>query len=257
MSVLRQDFGIRELEAALSSSSVEMSVVVQARQSLEETRTLLKLAAEENPIAAVTGWLPLASGRIEETMEEFASDPLLKGVRHFVQDEPDTEFMLRPDFNRGVDILKSRDLVYEILIVENQLPQTLEFVAAHPDQPMILDHCGKPDISRGRLEPWAGRIRALARFEHVSCKLSGLVTEADPANWSLEILRPYMELILEAFGPQRLLFGSDWPVCLVGTEYREWTAAVEEFIMPLSRDEQAAIMGGNAARIYQIAKRCA
>lgn len=253
MQRLRRDFGLPELKTALKSAGIDACLAVQARQTVEETRWLISLAAEAgSPIAGVTGWLPLASPECDELLEELAEETLLKGVRHVVQDEPDPDFILGEDFNRGVDKLADAGLVYEILIFERQLPRTIEFVRRHRNQPLVLDHIGKPRIAAGELRPWADHIRSLGSFENLSCKLSGMITEADPENWSVEELRPYAETVLEAFGPERVMFGSDWPVSLLGAEYREWCAAAESLIAGLTPGEQKLIMGENARRIYHL-----
>ncbi len=255
-AILRRDFGLPELKAALKSAGMDACLAVQARQTVEETRWLLSLAAEAgSPIAGVTGWLPLASSDLDELLEDLAEERLLKGVRHVVQDEPDPEFILGEAFNRGVDKLAGAGLIYEILIFERQLPGTLEFVRRHREQPLVLDHIAKPRIADGELQPWAEHIRALGSFDNLSCKLSGMITEADPENWSVEELRPYADTVLEAFGPERVMFGSDWPVSLLGAEYREWCAAAETLIAELSPNEQKLIMGENARRIYHLEPR--
>jgi L-fuconolactonase len=247
---LRRDFGLPELEAATASAGIGGTIAVQARQSLEETRWLLSLAAEGGPIRGVTGWLPLASPAIGDLLAEFSGNRLLKGLRHVVQDEPDDAFILGRDFNRGVSLLRDRGLVYEILVYQRQLQAVERFLGLHPDQPLVLDHLGKPAVRQGGFAEWAPLIRRLARFPNLSCKLSGLVTESDPANWTPDELSPYIDAALEAFGPERLMFGSDWPVCLRGASYQEWTATVETLTARLSAAERARIMGGTAIKVY-------
>jgi L-fuconolactonase len=187
---------------------------------------------------------------LECLLIKYSGDPLLKGVRHVIQGEADPEFMLRKDFNRGICMLKKYSLVYDLLIVERQLPQAIQLVDKHPCQPFVLDHIAKPLIGRNELSPWKEHIRELAKRENVSCKLSGMVTEADFQHWTPEQLLPYFEVVVEAFGPNRLLFGSDWPVCLVATNYKNWADLVRTTIASFSVSEQAGIMGGNAVRVY-------
>jgi len=241
-----------DLQTALAKNGVEGVVTVQARQSLEETDWLLKLASENDFMKGVVGWVPLADENIQLILEEYKSNPWLKGVRHVVQGEPDPEFILGKDFNNGISLLKNYNLVYDILIFEHQLPNTIRFVDQHPEQQFVVDHIAKPKIKTNELEPWAKNIKELAKRENVSCKISGMVTEADYKLWTAEQLRPYFEAVLEAFGPSRLLFGSDWPVCLVATSYSNWLELVKNTISKYTREEQDLILYKNAQRIYNI-----
>jgi L-fuconolactonase len=250
MATIRRDFLPEHLDAELTAAGVDGAITVQARQTVEETAWLLELARSWPRNCGVVGWVPLCDPRVGETLERFAASPALRGVRHVVQGEPDDEFMLRPDFNRGVSALGPLGLVYEILIFERQLPAAIRFADLHPDLRLVLDHVAKPRIRDGELEPWASRMRELARRPNLWCKLSGMVTEADYGGWTVEQLRPYVAVALDCFGPERLLFGSDWPVCLVACSYGRWVRIVREAIADLSQAEQAAILGGNAARVY-------
>tara|TARA_B100000609_G_C17147594_1_gene399035 strand:+ start:204 stop:1031 length:828 start_codon:yes stop_codon:yes gene_type:complete len=252
MSVLRRDFLPADLKTALSGTGVEGVVSVQARQSLEETEWLLSLAAENDFIKGVVGWVPLVSEKLDEVLSGLINYKKLKAVRHVVQDEPDPEFILRDDFNNGIALLQEYDLVYDILVFERHLPQTIEFVDRHPRQQFVLDHIAKPLIMAGDMEPWATNIYELAKRDNVYCKLSGMVTEADIKSWSEAQLKPYFKVVIEAFGPQRLMFGSDWPVCLAASEYSRWLEAVEYAISDFSLEEQRAIMGGNATKVYDL-----
>ncbi len=251
MAAIRRDFTPTDLAPLLQQSGIDRTVAVQARQSIEETTWLLSLAAENDWIAGVVGWLPLADANIQPLLDEASANPKLKGLRHILQAEPDA-FMLRDDFNAGISLLRRYGLTYDVLVLEHQLPAAIEFVDRHPSQPFVLDHLAKPLIAAAALEPWRSNLIELARRPHVSCKLSGLVTEADFRAWSPADLRPYMETALEAFGPQRLLFGSDWPVCTVAATYTRWLQVVNEFIARLSPHEQQAILGGNAASFYKL-----
>lgn len=251
MAVIRRDFLPADLKPLLDKSGVDATVAVQACQTVEETEWLLGLAGEHPWIAGVVGWAPLIAPDVAQMLERLAGSPKLKGIRHVLQAEP-SEYMLREDFNRGVDALLGFDLAYDILIHQDQLPAAIAFADKHPNQRFVLDHVAKPLIKAGELEPWREQIRELARRPHVACKLSGMVTEADFAAWTIDDLRPYAETVLEAFGPKRLLFGSDWPVCAVACHYEKWVSVVGQFLASLSSDEQAAIFGGNAIRLYKL-----
>jgi len=252
MKVIRKDFLPENLKTTIQEAGVDGVISVQARQSVEETDWLIGMAHQNEFIKGVVGWLPLVQKDIEEYLEKYADEKKLKGVRHVIQGEPDPEFMLRKDFNHGISLLKKYSLVYDILIVERQLPNTIRFVDQHPEQVFVLDHIAKPLIGRNELSPWKENIQKLARRENVNCKISGMVTEADYQKWTPSQLLPYIEVILEAFGPDRLLFGSDWPVCLVATTYTNWVNLVRKNVTSYTKTEQAKIMGENALRLYQL-----
>lgn len=250
MKVIRRDFLPDHLSKTISEAGVDGVITVQARQMIEETNWLLEMARHTPFMKGVVGWLPLVEDNLECHLIKYSEEPLLKGLRHVIQGEADPEFMLRPDFNRGIAMLKKYGLVYDILIVERQLPNTIKMVDKHPNQPFVLDHIAKPLIGINELSPWKENICELAKRENVCCKLSGMVTEADFQHWTPEQLQPYFEVVMEAFGPGRLLFGSDWPVCLVATSYKSWSELVRKNIAAFSPEEQAGIMGGNAQRVY-------
>jgi len=252
MKVIRKDFLPENLKTTIQEAGVDGVISVQARQSVEETDWLISMAHQNDFIKGIVGWLPLIQDDMEVYLEKYANEKLLKGVRHVIQGEPDPEFILRKDFNRGISLLKEYSLVYEILIIERQLSNTIRFVDQHPNQVFVLDHIAKPLIGRKELSPWKENIMELAKRENVNCKISGMVTEADYQKWTPSQLLPYFEVILEAFGPDRLLFGSDWPVCLVATSYKSWMELVQKNITFLSDTEQSKIMGGNAVKIYQL-----
>ena len=252
MAVIRRDFLPDDLRVAIRSACVDTVVSVEARQSLAETDFLLEQAQSHAFIAGVVGWVPLVSPTVAADLERLGAHAKLKGVRHVLQGEPDG-YMLREEFNRGLRALRPHGLAYDILICERQLPQAIELVDRHPEQVFVLDHIAKPRIRAGEMEPWRAQIRELARRPHVSCKLSGLVTEADYHAWTPEALQPYVETVIESFGPARVLFGSDWPVCLVACAYDAWVTLVREYVARLSADEQRAILGGTATRVYGLA----
>ncbi len=252
MGVLKRDYGPTELKKEIDEAGIDGVVSVQASQTLAETDALLDYAAKEDFIKGVVGWFPLAEENVVEVIALYADKRFLKGVRHVVQDEPDDRFILGEDFNRGVSRLKEFGLVYDILIYERQLAPSIEFVDRHPNLVFVLDHVAKPRIRDNAMKPWADLMRQMAERPNVYCKLSGMATEGDWENWTEEQLVRYAEVALEAFGSQRLMFGSDWPVALLAVEYQRWVAIVDDFISTLSEDEQAAIWGETAARAYKL-----
>ena len=249
MQALRRDFMPADLEAAVAATKVDTTIVVQARQSLQETLFLLDLAARSPAISAVVGWAPIASPDFAVTLDVLTHNPLLKGLRHVVQDEPDG-FLDDAAFNRGIDILLPAGIVYEVLIRARQLPEAIRFVDRHRNQAFVLDHLGKPDIKGGGLATWEKDIRELARRDNVACKVSGMVTEADWNSWTPEQLQPYFDVVLDAFSPRRLMFGSDWPILTVAGGYPHWVETVEAWIAPLTTAEKNQIMGETATCTY-------
>ncbi len=252
MEAIARDFLPHDLGRDLASSGIKGSIAVQARQTMEETEWLLSLADEFQMIRGVVGWAPIASPEFPEVIERLKHFKKLKGLRHVVQDEPDDQFLLRKDFNAGIALCGRHGLVYDILIFERQLRAAISFVDRHPGQIFVLDHIAKPRIRECELEPWRTNIRELAHRENVYCKVSGLVTEADWTNWSLADLQPYLEVVLDAFGPRRLMAGSDWPVCLLAATPQKWFATVQEFTRPLSPAEQEMILGTVATQVYSL-----
>jgi L-fuconolactonase len=250
MAAIRRDFLPADLAREIAAVGVTGVVSVQARQTLEETRWLLELAGQHDFIRGVVGWAPLIARNFEAQFGPLTANKKLKAVRHVLQDEPDPNYMLRADFNAGVASLQKFGLVYDILIFERQLPQTIEFVDRHPDQVFVLDHIAKPRIRDGVLSPWRESICELARRDNVYCKISGMATEADWHGWTPEQLRPYLDAVLEAFGPRRLMFGSDWPVCLVACEYGRWFRTVSDYLAPLSADERRCVFEQTAVEAY-------
>lgn len=251
MSVIRRDFLPEDLMGPLKEAGIDGVVTVQARTSLEETAWLLDLWKEHERMKGVVGWIPLASADVEKSLETFAGHPGLVGVREVLQGMP-AGAMDDPAFNRGLSQLHSFGLAYDLLIVESQLAEAIRLVDRHPEQVFVLDHIAKPRIREGLIEPWATLLRDLAQRPHVFCKLSGLVTEADLRQWTPDDLRPYVEVVLDAFGPERVMAGSDWPVCLCGCGYKRWFELIDPWISERSTAEQAVIRGGNAVRIYNL-----
>lgn len=251
MSVLRRDFLPEHLAEEITRAGIEGTIAVQAAGP-GETEWLLGLAKKWDFISGVVGWAPLTDPRATDTIERLASDPKLRGLRHVLQDEPDPNYMLREDFNAGIRQLQAFGLTYDILIFERHLPQTIEFVDRHPHQVFVLDHIAKPRIKAGALSPWRENIRKLAERQNVYCKISGMVTEADWAAWTPQQMSLYIDVVLEAFGARRLMFGSDWPVCLLASAYPKWVMLMEEALKPLSLAEQERIWAGTAIEAYRL-----
>ena len=252
MAVLQRDFLPRDLRPLLEAEGFQGSIAVQARQSLEETRWLLELAAHNDIVKGVVGWVDLRSPDLPAQLHQFAQNPKLVGVRHVVQDEPDDEFMLRPDFRAGIARLSEYGLAYDILVFPRQLPAALKLVKEFPKQRFVVDHIAKPLIAEGRVAPWDLGMRELAKADNVWCKLSGMVTEARWDAWKPEDFRPYLDVVLDAFGSSRLMIGSDWPVCTVAATYGRALKLVRDYIERLTGSEQEAILGGNCARFYGV-----
>ncbi|GAB5562753.1 MAG: amidohydrolase family protein [Synoicihabitans sp.] len=250
MAVIRRDFLPADLQSTAANLGVTGSVAVQARQSLVESRWLLELAADDDFIKGVVGWVPLAEASVADDLAALAEDARFKGVRHVVQGEPDPAFLTRPNFNAGIREVTKLDLVYDILIMSHQLPAAITFVDQHPQQRFVLDHIAKPVIAGPPPAEWSRHIKELARRENVSCKFSGVVTEVVGETWDDALLLPYWDTVLEAFGPARLMFGSDWPVCLVRSSYERWLSFVRDRAANLSEGERAMVLGDSARHAY-------
>ena len=252
MDCLRRDFLVDDLREVTAEAGVTGTIVVETERTIQETEWLSQVAASNELICGVVGWAPLTSPAVVAELERIASLPKMKAIRHPIHDELDDQFVLRDDFNRGVAALKQFDLRYDILIFERHLPQTIQFVDRHPDQIFILDHVAKPRIRDRVSSPWRENIRELARRPNVYCKVSGMITEADWHTWSNEGLFPYIETVLEAFTPKRIMFGSDWPVMTLASPYRRWIATVRVAIAQLSTTERERILGGTAVEAYSL-----
>jgi L-fuconolactonase len=255
MSRLRRDFLPANLKAELDASGFDGAIAVQARQTLEETRWLLELAETSSHVLGVVGWVDLRSSEVRPQLAEFARNPKFLGVRHIVQSEPDDRFLLQPEFLRGIAALEECDRTYDILIYPLHLPVAAEFVKHFPRQRFVLDHLAKPLIKSGSLQPWQTGIRELARHPNVFCKLSGLVTEADWKNWKPSDVEPYLDTAFECFGPERLMIGSDWPVCTVAASYSQVMNLVIEYLSQYPDAVRDAVLGGNAANFWKLDKR--
>jgi L-fuconolactonase len=252
MDIIRRDFLPSDLLVNLRTAGIDGTIAVQARQTMEETEWLLQLSHAHDFIRGVVGWVPLTEPTLNAVLERLCEHRELKGVRHVVHDEPDDDFILRANFNQGIQQLQGFGLVYDVLIFERHLPQTIQFVDRHPGQIFVVDHIAKPRIQTKELSPWRERIVELARRDNVYCKISGMVTEASWTDWKPEDLKPYFDTVLAAFGARRLMFGSDWPVLLVASSYASWADSVRKFMSPLSSAEQDRIMGGTAFEVYKL-----
>lgn len=253
MLPLQADFLLPELHEIAAESSVDGFVSVQARQSLQETEDLLAMAETSPLIAGVVGWVPLAAPEIGQTLDRLGEQKLLKGVRHVVQDEEDDHFILGQDFNLGVSQLAAHNLVYDVLIFAKQLPASIKFVDQHPNLKMVLDHIAKPTITADSFDSaWETEFRELAKRQNISCKFSGVVTEVRGETWSADQIQRYWDVALEAFTPDRLMFGSDWPVCLLKTGHTQWLETVRKLASELTASEQNKIFSANAIRDYNL-----
>jgi L-fuconolactonase len=255
MAALRRDFLPQDLAPELAKSEFHGSVAVQARQTLEETRWLLELAESAPSILGVVAWVDLQSPDVRSQLRSFSQNRKLVGIRHIVQSEPDDRFLLQPDFLRGISALEEFDLAYDILIYTKHLPVAAEFVERFPRQRFVLDHLAKPPIKSGEINFWADGIRRLAAFPNVFAKLSGLLTEADWQSRTPEQITPYLDVAFEAFGPQRLMIGSDWPVCLAAAPYARVMGVVKDYIVKHQPEFCDDVLGGNAAQFWRLGKK--
>lgn len=252
MAALRRDFLPAELRREMEGVAMDACIAVQARQTEGETRWLLEIADAHPFVAGVIGWADLQADDAAEQLQRFVGHPKLVGLRHIVQAEPDDRFMLRPAFCRGLSLLEERNLTYDILIYPKHLRTAAELVARFPRQRFVLDHVAKPEIRKSEMRDWADGLRAIASFPLVFCKLSGLVTEADWTRWTASDIRPYLDIAYECFGADRLLVGSDWPVCTVAADYHRTIALVDDYMCDKPAAERDAVMGGNAARVWRL-----
>ena len=252
MAALRRDHLPAEAQREMARAGVDACVAVQARQTLEETRWLLALADAHPFIAGVVGWIDLQSPDARAQLEQFAPHPRLVGVRHIVQSEPDDRFMLRPAFCAGLALLEEFRLAYDILVYSRHLPVAAELADRFPNQRFVLDHLGKPDIRAGAIDGWARDVRQLARRPNVWAKLSGLVTEADWTRWTAAVLRPYLDVAFDCFGAERLMIGSDWPVCTVAGDYGRTMSVVTDYVGDRPAHERDAVLGGTARRFWNL-----
>lgn len=252
MDKLRKDHLPTDLLPLIDAAGISATVAVQARQCLEESSWLLQLADKYPFIRGVVGWVDLSSDRVVEQLEQFAQHPKFRGVRHVVHDEPDDQFMLRESFLDGLSRLKRFGLTYDLLLFPRHLPIACGVIKRFPDQPFVLDHIAKPPVRAGEIEPWTRDLKRLAAFPNVFCKLSGLVTEATWDSWKAQDFEPYLDVVLNSFGPRRLMIGSDWPVCTLAADYASVIRMESGYISKLSADEQRAILEDNPVGFYSL-----
>lgn len=251
--LIRRSFLAPELDTLLQENQVTGAVAVQARTSLEENDFLLDEAAKSSTIKGVVGWVDLKSAEAGTQLDQYQSNSLFKGVREITQGAAATEFLSNPAFNQGVREVTARDLTYDVLIFQDQIPAATAFVDQHPNQRFVLDHAAKPEIRAAAFpKNWEKGIREMAERDNLVCKISGLVTEVRDDTWDASLMERYFYTLLEAFGPQRLMFGSDWPVCLLSSEYARWKDCVTQYLSQLSQDEQQAIHSQTATQFYAL-----
>ena len=254
MAVLRRDFLPPDLKPLLQETQFDGTIAVQARQMVEETEWLLELSNKHDFIKGVVGWVDLRSPKLREQLEKYSKRPKLRGVRHVVHDDPDDNFMLLPEFRRGIAQLREFDLTYDLLLFPKHLPVAAKLVSEFPDQPFVLDHIAKPAMREGLISPWREDLQKLAEFPNVFCKLSGLVTEAEWKRWQPQEFHRYLDVVVAAFGTERLMIGSDWPVCTLSGDYADTMRVVTEYVSRFDPAIRTAILGGNCARFYGIRK---
>jgi L-fuconolactonase len=253
---VRRPFGPGDLAPLLTANGIDATVLVQTRSSLDETREFLATAAGTPFVRGVVGWVDLTDPGVTDVVAELRAGPggdRLVGIRHQVHDEPDPEWLLRDDVRRGIRAVGKAGLVYDLLVRTRELPAALAVVEGLPDVRFVIDHIAKPAIRDGVRQPWADRMAAFAALEHVACKLSGMATEADWGRWQPADLAPYVDHVLEVFGPRRMLFGSDWPVCLLAASYDRVVETAGELSGGLSEADAAAVFGGTATEVYRLA----
>jgi L-fucono-1,5-lactonase len=252
MKIIRRDFLPEDLELVLKQNDFDGCVSVQSDQSEEENHFHLQNAEKFEFIKGIVGWVDLRSENIEERLQYYSQFKKMKGFRHVLQGETQRDLMLQPTFMNGISLLRKYNFTYDILIYKDQLQYTPKFVSAFPDQPFIVDHLAKPDIKDREIKKWKTDIMRVAQFENVFCKISGMVTEADWNKWTKENFKPYLDVIVESFGIERILFGSDWPVCLVAASYKEVIDIAGNYFSSFSKNEQEKLFGRNAIQFYKL-----
>lgn len=252
LGVLYRDYLPEMLEPILGENGVARTILVQASNSLAETKWLLSLADRHKFIAGVVGWVDLTDSGVAKDLEALKANPNFKGVRHLVESEPAEDWLIRPEVLRGLQTLEQHGVAYDLLVHTRHLKYAKTVAETCPHLRLVVDHMAKPHIASGEITEWASGLREVAAYPNVSCKLSGLVTEANHNAWRTEDLRPYVDTALEYFGPERLIFGSDWPVCLLAASYAQVLEAFQVLLRELSDEERAMIFGGNAAKFYRL-----
>jgi L-fuconolactonase len=252
MKLIQKDFLPKDLQPILKQNGFDGCVAVQSDQTEGENHFHYQNAEEFDFIKGIVGWVDLRSEIIEERLQYYTQFKKVKGFRHVLQGEPRRDLMLQADFMNGISLLKKYNFTYDILIFKDQLQYIPKFVSSFPDQPFVIDHIAKPDIKNGEVDEWKKDIEHAAQFENVFCKISGMVTEADWKGWKKEDFKPYLDVVVEAFGTNRVMFGSDWPVCLVAASYKEMLSIVEDYFSSFSKEEQEKIFGLNAIGFYNL-----
>ena len=252
MKVIQRDFYPEHLYPVLQESGVDGTVIVQSDQSEEENGFQLGNAEKFDFIKGVVGWVDLQAVDIEEKLAYYISFKKMKGFRHVLQGEVDRALMLKPAFKHGISLLNKYGFTYDILIFPDQLGYSLELVKEFPDQPFVIDHIAKPYIKAGKIDDWKRDMEAVAQQQNVYCKISGMVTEADWKQWKKQDLLPYIDVVVNAFGTKRIMFGSDWPVCLVASSYKQWIELLREYFASFSQEERDAFFGQNAIGFYKL-----
>ncbi len=253
MEPIRRSFGPADLRPELESADVDSTVLVQTVPSVAETREFMGIAEQTPFVAGVVGWVDLTDDSVAETLAELQAQPngkTLVGIRHQAHDELDAQWLLRPDVGRGLGAVRDAGLAYDILIRPRELPAALAMSRAFPDMRLVIDHLAKPEIASGEIDEWAAQMEPFRDLPHVFCKLSGMVTEANWTSWTPTDLKPYVARVLDIFGPERMMYGSDWPVCLLAGSYGAVKGALERALPPLSAKERSQVFGGNAIRFY-------
>src|SRR5215212_215388 len=255
LAPIRRSFVPADLQPLLAEAGVDSTVLVQTVPSVQETREFMETAAETSFVAGVVGWVELTDPAVADTLAELRSQPdgqTLVGIRHQVHDEMDAEWLLRPDVQRGLTAVRDAGLAYDFLVRPRELPAALATANALPDMRFVIDHIAKPPIASGEIDAWSALLEPFRSLTHVSCKLSGMITEASWANWTPADLRPYVHRAVDIFGTERVMYGSDWPVCLLAGSYGAVKSALEEALPPLSSAERANVFGANAIRFYRL-----
>lgn len=252
MAVIQRDFLPGDLKPILHQNNIDGCIAVQADQSEMQNSFLLELASENDFIKGVVGWVDLRAKNIEDRLDYYSRFENMKGFRHVLQGEPDRALMLTPGFMNGISKLKKHNFTYDILIFTDQLQYVPQFVNAFPDQKFVIDHIAKPDIKNHKVAGWAKEMRAIAELDNVWCKVSGMVTEADWKNWKYDDFEPYLDVVFEAFGVEKVMFGSDWPVCQVAASYKAMADIVSQYTSTLSLSEQSVFWGENAVNFYNV-----
>lgn len=247
---IRRDYLPADLKPHLDATGIDKSVFVQTQHNVDENRWVLQLAEQNDFIAGVVGWVDLASEACEDQLLEFKDHPKFVGIRHITQDEPDDDFIIRPEVIRGLKVLEKHQLPFDLLFFTKHLKHAVKLANELPELPMVIDHLSKPEIASGRIDEWRTDLQNAAKFPNMYCKLSGMITEADWSKWQPADLKPYVDVALEAFGPSRCMYGSDWPVCELAGSYEQQHAALLECIGGLSESESAQIFGTTASAFY-------